>query len=277
MEEKSVSNKVVFARKPANLGELQDGSWSECISASVVVERVVELSPARYARFAGNLLSDYEFLREHQNRMYVDTQGVWHCLLVKAQGAKDGILVNTEGAAFPRYTGYCPDVRSWLPREPKQESERRRGEPSPMSAEAARHRRLFLLTYDYIESGVTQRCGFLCQATTVREAAELFWNQHPGKWYHLKSVTDGKTEVFWVEQLGQFVTVPGRHHMRKADAAALSRLLLGFGGESSMSPPLPREGANEEAENTSSHTLTPGGRVRRQQQTRNMAAREKQK
>ena len=66
----------------------------------------------------------------------------------------------------------------------------------------------FLITYDYVESGVTERCGFICRAENVRGAAESFWNQHPGDWFHLISVNDGSIECFWLEKDGKFVTVP---------------------------------------------------------------------
>ena len=73
---------------------------------------------------------------------------------------------------------------------------------------AAKQGRLFLVTYDYTESGVTQRCGFICGAPNVRGAAENFWNQHPGEWFRLISVNNGVTEFFWQARQGTFVTVP---------------------------------------------------------------------
>jgi hypothetical protein len=68
--------------------------------------------------------------------------------------------------------------------------------------------RLFLLTYDYGESGRTQRYAFLCEASSLRQAAELFWQQHPAQWYTLQRATDGNFEAFWDRGSGQFVTVP---------------------------------------------------------------------
>ncbi len=67
---------------------------------------------------------------------------------------------------------------------------------------------LFLISYDYVESGVTQRCGFICRAEDAEHAAESFWNQHPGEWFHLISVNDGSIERFWLPREGRFVTVP---------------------------------------------------------------------
>jgi hypothetical protein len=71
-------------------------------------------------------------------------------------------------------------------------------------------RPLFLVMYDYVESGVTERCGFICHAEDVRGAAESFWNQHPGEWFRLISVNDGRVEQFWLRNEGKFVTVPER-------------------------------------------------------------------
>ena len=73
---------------------------------------------------------------------------------------------------------------------------------------AAQQGRLCLVTYDYTESGVTQRCGFICAAPNVRSAAENFWNQHPGEWFRLISVNDGSVEAYWLPKEGKFVTIP---------------------------------------------------------------------
>ena len=67
----------------------------------------------------------------------------------------------------------------------------------------------YLVTYDYTESGVTQRCAFICHAASVRGAAETFWNQHPGgERLRLISVNDGSIEAFWVARNETFVTIP---------------------------------------------------------------------
>ena len=69
---------------------------------------------------------------------------------------------------------------------------------------------MYRVTYNYTESGVTQRCSFVCHATSVRGAAENFWNQHPGQWFQLISVNNGSIEAFWSVEHGTFYTVPGR-------------------------------------------------------------------
>jgi hypothetical protein len=67
---------------------------------------------------------------------------------------------------------------------------------------------VYLVAYDYTESGMTQRCGMVCHARNVRGAAENFWNQHPGEWFHLTSVNNGTIEAFWSQKDGKFFTIP---------------------------------------------------------------------
>ncbi len=77
-------------------------------------------------------------------------------------------------------------------------------------AEAVTAGKPYLVTYDYTESRVTQRCGFFCTAPNLGAAAENFWNQHPGEWFTLISVNDGTIEAFWQPKMGTFVTIPER-------------------------------------------------------------------
>ncbi len=229
-KEKRVMNTVVFMRKAKDSAELQRGTWPEHAGVAVSVERVVELPPERFQMFADNLLADSEVLREHQHEMYVEEgDQVWHCLLVKAQGARDGILVMADGYEYARYSAYCPDCQPFV-RELAERVERTQQEGGgsaplpPQERTPKQDRRFFLVSYDYTESGVTEHCGFLCEATTIRQAAELFWSQHPGEWFQLQRVTDGRIEAFWDASSGQFVTIPGREEEEENDQApALAR------------------------------------------------------
>lgn len=90
-----------------------------------------------------------------------------------------------------------PDLTSAVPRLLSAMAEAGAGKP-------------YLVTYDYTESGVTQRCGFICTAPNLRAAVEGFWNQHPGEWFTLVSLTDGGVEAYWQKRQGTFVTIPDR-------------------------------------------------------------------
>ena len=77
-----------------------------------VVEKTIELNGREYARFSQNLLDDHDFILENRKSMYVDTEGVSHCLLVLGEGSDDGILVESEGSSYARYSAYVPHART---------------------------------------------------------------------------------------------------------------------------------------------------------------------
>ena len=84
------------------------------------VEAVTVLSHDQYNRFANNLLYDYDFINEHNDKMCVDSDGITHVLLVLDEEGEDGILVNSEGSAYARYTGYMSGAKKKLRDEIKE-------------------------------------------------------------------------------------------------------------------------------------------------------------
>lgn len=76
----------------------------------VKVEKTVRLPEADYEKFLEKPMRKYEFLEENAEMMRRDSDGVCHCILVTADGRRDGILVNSEGASYARYASYVPDA-----------------------------------------------------------------------------------------------------------------------------------------------------------------------
>ena len=76
------------------------------------VEAVVELDRNRFADFRTHLFENQEFIKEHRDLMYQDRDGVSHCLLVLGEGEEDGILVESEGSLYARYSALLPNARS---------------------------------------------------------------------------------------------------------------------------------------------------------------------
>lgn len=76
-----------------------------------VVEKTVELPADLFAYFSRNLLDDYDFILENIDFMYQDKDGVNHCLLVLGEDQDDGILVESEGSAYARYSAFVPNAR----------------------------------------------------------------------------------------------------------------------------------------------------------------------
>ena len=78
------------------------------------VEKSVMLSAEEFAHFSQNLMNHYDFLCENIDRMYQDENGVNHCLLVLGEGCADGILVESEGSTYARYSAFVPNARQLL-------------------------------------------------------------------------------------------------------------------------------------------------------------------
>lgn len=98
-----------FVRKAFNIEYLKEAAKKPSIS-QYTIEAEVELSDGEYNYFADNLLDDFDFISKNKEKMYVDINNVWHCILVKAKGAEDGILVESEGHYYARYAAYANSI-----------------------------------------------------------------------------------------------------------------------------------------------------------------------
>lgn len=94
--------KAIFHRKEPEL------NLKNC-----VFDRVVFLPDDRYQHFQKNLLDEYDFISLYREEMYREGDTV-HCILVKGMNSPDGILVNSEGCGYARYTGYLPAAQALL-------------------------------------------------------------------------------------------------------------------------------------------------------------------
>lgn len=90
---------------------------SEIETSPCVVEKTVELSEDWFDHFSQSLLNDYDFIIENIDHMYQDNNGVNHCLLVLSEGRDDGILVESEGSSYARYSAYHPCARKLIQQE----------------------------------------------------------------------------------------------------------------------------------------------------------------
>ena len=77
---------------------------------SVTIERTIHLPAEEYEQFLAHPMDKYVFLRENVDRMSVDHQGIYHCLLVTGEGHIGGVLVQSEGVDYARYASYVPEA-----------------------------------------------------------------------------------------------------------------------------------------------------------------------
>ena len=111
MDEKQYA---VFCRKGSDVDELIECAASpgmQKTKTAFQVEKVVVLSDAEYAAFrTEGFLQDQTFLFENRYYMWFDpSETCWHCLLIKGEHSREGILVEAEGYSYARYAAHVPD------------------------------------------------------------------------------------------------------------------------------------------------------------------------
>ena len=111
MDEKQYA---VFCRKGSDVDELIECAASpgmQKTKTAFQVEKVVVLSDAEYAAFRKEgFMQDQTFLFENRYYMWFDpSETCWHCLLIKGEHSREGILVEAEGYSYARYAAHVPD------------------------------------------------------------------------------------------------------------------------------------------------------------------------
>ncbi|MCL2409395.1 MAG: DUF6329 domain-containing protein [Oscillospiraceae bacterium] len=98
-----LETKAVFRRKD-----------TEIEAADCVIDKIIRLSGTEFDRFSRNLMHDWDFIRNNAPDTVVDEQGRYHCLLVIGEGRRDGILVDSQGSSYARYSAFMPNVEDFL-------------------------------------------------------------------------------------------------------------------------------------------------------------------
>ena len=75
-----------------------------------VIEKEIVLDESAFEEFINNPLGYYDFIKENNNLMYCDTYGVYHCIYVTSKEHDFGILIESEGYHYARYTAYLPKI-----------------------------------------------------------------------------------------------------------------------------------------------------------------------
>lgn len=83
-------------------------------TAECKIEKVVELKEDEYIQFRNNMLRDYDFIADNTDKMYIDKEGVTHCLLVLGEDQNDGIAINSSGYSYARYSALVPNARDCI-------------------------------------------------------------------------------------------------------------------------------------------------------------------
>ena len=71
-----------------------------------VIEKVVEITHKKFGKYLEKTLDDYDFIEANKDLMYVDNNNVWHCIFVTVKELDFGILIQSEGYNWARYSAY---------------------------------------------------------------------------------------------------------------------------------------------------------------------------
>lgn len=95
--------KAIFGRK-----------LSEFDTRNCVIEGIELLNGNEFEEFSSNLLEDRDFIIERKEEMYKDSMGQIHGLLALDMESGDGILIDSQGHKYARYTAFMPNIKSYI-------------------------------------------------------------------------------------------------------------------------------------------------------------------
>lgn len=92
--------KVNFIKKASNYELIPHDEF--------VIEKEIYLEKDLFDKFTEHPLEDYEFIKENIEFMYCDNDDVFHCIFITSKEDDFGILVESEGYQYARYSAYIP-------------------------------------------------------------------------------------------------------------------------------------------------------------------------
>ena len=101
--------KAVFTKKTSE--------YSVC---NCCIEKVTELGSKEFDDYVNNPLANMDFIEESKDLMFKDQKGQCHCILVLGEDRSDGVLIESEGYDYARYSSYVPHARAYIERELEQ-------------------------------------------------------------------------------------------------------------------------------------------------------------
>lgn len=97
-EKEGIKMKVRFERKAYKEQLLPQDEFK--------VVKVVDIPLKQFEKFINHTLDDYDFIEENKDLMFIDENNVWHCIFLTAKALDYGILIQSEGHNFARYSAY---------------------------------------------------------------------------------------------------------------------------------------------------------------------------
>lgn len=96
------------------------------------VRKVISLPDKEYAFFKKHLMYEYDFLRKNKDQMGFHN-GIRQCVLVLGESSEDGVLVDSSGYGYARYTAPFLGARSYMTL--REQNLQTNGEPKTLTAD----------------------------------------------------------------------------------------------------------------------------------------------
>lgn len=95
--------KAVFERK------IKEFNTRNC-----VIDHIEIMYENEYGKFSTNLLKNRDFISNNKDVMYKDSVEQFHVILVFDKDNGDGIIVDSQGADYPRYVALMPNIKPYI-------------------------------------------------------------------------------------------------------------------------------------------------------------------
>ena len=114
---KQVVVSVGWEYKAANIDEL-DKNYKPKYKDEVIIVKTITLNDKDFKQFTNNLLDDYNFIKDNELYYKVETDPDYNrldrVLLITSKNVDYGIIVDTQGYSYARYTAYYKPTKLQL-------------------------------------------------------------------------------------------------------------------------------------------------------------------
>ncbi len=81
------------------------------------IEAIYEMDNNVFEHFCDSLMENHIFISDLKDYMYVDSAGVIHGLLALNTESGDGILIDSQGYDYARYTAFMPNIKEYVDKQ----------------------------------------------------------------------------------------------------------------------------------------------------------------
>ncbi|MPM90097.1 hypothetical protein SDC9_137214 [bioreactor metagenome] len=81
------------------------------------IEAIYEMDHDTFENFCNGLTDNNIFITDLNDYMYIDSAGVIHGLLALDTESGDGVLIDSQGYDYARYTAFMPNIKSYIDKQ----------------------------------------------------------------------------------------------------------------------------------------------------------------